>query len=281
MLVELCGFTQVTAIGEIVSVYENGSCPAPVEVHLQALRWSQGCSRPGLLCPSKRTARKETAGIAEIPEMRHSSSPPTRALRFRESLESRTCFLLSLQIAYRWAWAKPGQGGQEQESRTQVCSESPSLRRWAPSPAGHSTCRGGREMVRKSSRMSMEKVRGEHRSPCSALVHVSPNLEENWGMKLYGEQRPWKPLWLCHVCKEEFPWWKTQLIQPALQKEEGLGCKLTKVKLCLLHVWTLNAHQPTDCKYCLQQVYKVETFLRPTARKVGQICQWYEQILNI
>lgn len=42
----------------------------------------------------------------------------------------------------------------------------------------------------------------------------------------------------------------------------------------LLHVWTLNAHQPTDCKYCSQQVYKVETFLRPsTARKVGQIRQ--------
>lgn len=173
-------------------------------------------------------ARKETAGIAESPEIRHSSSPPTRPLCFSKSLESRTCFLLSLQIAYRWAWAEPGLG-QEQESRTQVRSESPSLYTWAHSPAGHGTCRGRRETVRKSSRMSTEKVWGEPRSPCSALVHVSPNSEENWGLKLYGEQRPCKPLWLCHVCKQEFLWWKMQPIQPALQKEEGLGWR---VKLC-------------------------------------------------
>ena len=50
---------------------------------------------------------------------------------------------------------------------------------------------------------------------------------------------------------------------------EREGAEL-RVKSCLLHLWALNTHQPTDCKYCSQQAYKVETLLRSfTAGKVG------------
>lgn len=173
--VEICGalWIYISNSWERI-VQENGCGPAPVKVHLKALRHIQRCSWPGQLCPwaSAELRRKQNYCRGRKPWDGVPPLPPVPSTLQRVTGISHLLIAKlpnSLSLGLRPAW------------------------KGCRVPEGTAPCADGLALQQDTARAEAkcEKAWAERRSPYSALVHsrLVAALRRKWGIKWFCEQR--------------------------------------------------------------------------------------------